>query len=194
MTRGCWDRGGFALVELLVGTGLALAALGALTAAIACGGRLLVRGAARGEVEDVAHIAVEALTFDVRRAGYDPRLVGVERLAEAAADRLTVTADLDANAAVDATSEETVTYLCSAALRRLSRIVGRQSLPLADGVTACAFRYLDASGAPLSLPAGGLATADRARVRAVGLDLALTDATLHAATNRRTLIALRGRP
>jgi Tfp pilus assembly protein PilW len=186
------DTRGASLVELLVGTALALAALGALTAAIACGGRLLVQGGARGELEDVAHIAVEALTFDVRRAGYDPTLAGVERLVEAAADRLTVTADLDGNGAVDGTSEETVAWVCAPAQRRLSRIVGRQSMPLADGVTSCAFRYLDAGGAPIVVPPAGLAAIDRARVRAIALDLDLTAAPLHAPSGRRTVVALRG--
>ena len=182
---------GTGLVELLVGVALALAALGALTASIACGGRLLVQGSARGELEDVAHIAVEALTFDVRRAGYDPTRVGVEGLVEAAADRVAFSADLDGSGAVDDASEETVTYVCSTALRRLSRIVGRQSMPLADGVTGCAFRYLDGSGAALVVPSGGLGAADRVRVRAVGLDLAVAGATLHGRTQRRVLVARR---
>ena len=190
MTRG--RARGASLVELLVGTALAMIALAALTAAIACGGRLLAQGAGRGELEDIAHIAVETLAFDVRRAGYDPRAVGVERVLEAAADHVTVAADLDASGAVDGTSEETVGYLCSASLHRLSRVVGRQSMPLADGVTVCAFRYLDRNGAALAIPAGGLVAADRARVHAVGLDLTLAAPPLHGTTGRRALVAVRG--
>jgi Tfp pilus assembly protein PilW len=184
---------GSGLVELLVGTALGLGALGALTAAIACGGRLLVRDAARGELEDVAQIAVETLTFDARRAGYDPAAAagGVEALREAAPDRLGLAADLDGNGAVDGASEETITYVCSAALRRLSRIVGRQSLPLADGVQACTFLYLDAAGATIPVSSAGLDAAGRARVRAVGIYLTLTATPLHGPARRHVLVALR---
>jgi len=182
-------RRGTSLVELLVGTALAMTALAALTASVSCGGRVLVRGAGRGELEDIAHIAVEALAFDVRRAGYDPTLVGVVALVEAATDHLVVTADLDGNGSIDDASEERITWSCAPG--KLSRLVGRQSLPVADGVTGCAFAYLDATGAPLATPAGGLAAVDRARVRAVALDLTVAADALHAATRRRPVVALR---
>ncbi len=182
---------GASLVELLVGTALGMTALAALTASIACGGRMLVRGAARGELEDVAHLAVEALTFDVRRAGFDPTLVGVQPLVEAATDHVILNADLDGDGVIDDTSEEKITWTCSTAQRKLSRLVGRQSLPLADGVTACAFRYLDATGTALPVPAAGLALADRARVRAVALDVTIAGDAVRAATRRQPAIALR---
>jgi Tfp pilus assembly protein PilW len=183
---------GTTLLDLLVGTALGLTALGALTASIAGGGRLLIQGGARGELEDVTHIAVEALAFDVRRAGWDPRGAGITRLVEAAPDRLTVTADLDGDGAIDVTSEESVQYVCTPPPRRLSRIVGRQSLPLTDGVTACAFQYVDTGGATMVVGAGGLTPAERARVRAVALDLEVALAPLHVASRRRTVVALRG--
>src|SRR5207247_177503 len=78
---------------------------------------------------------------------------------EADADRLVLAADLDGDGAVDDASEETAAYVCLASARRLSRLVGRQSMPLADGVTGCGFRYLDREGAPMAIPPGGLAAA-----------------------------------
>src|SRR5689334_1490214 len=117
---------GTGLVDLLVGTALALAVLSVLTAAVGTGARVLVAGGARGEAEDTAQLAVEAFTFDARRAGWDPRAVGIAPLVEATPSRVTFTADLDANGAVDASSEEKTAHVCTAGVGRLSRIIGRQ--------------------------------------------------------------------
>jgi len=179
------------IVELLVGTLLALLVLGALTAAVAVGARLVVTGGARGEAEDIAQLAVEAFTFDARRAGYDPAAAGIETITQARPDTVTLAADLDGDGVVDTASEEQTAYACSAANQRLSRIIGRQSLPLADGVSACGLRFFDATGAAMVVPAAGLGAADRARVRAVALDVTLVPTALHAATARTALIALR---
>jgi len=184
--------GGFTIVELLVGTTLSLVLLTALTGAVGAGGRLLTALGRRGELEDTADLALEALAFDVRRAGYDPRAAGVASVTDARPTALVLQADLDGDGAVDAASEETTQYVCNTATRRLSRVLGRQSLPLADGVTGCAFRYLDDAGAPIPAPPVGLAAADRARVRAVALDLAL--AAGGAATTRTAMVALRSAP
>src|SRR5581483_774100 len=165
---------GAGLVELLVAAVLAVVVLGMLTAAVAGGARLLTTAGRRGEAEDTAQLALEALLFDVRRAGYDPRGVGVEALA--------------------ATSEETITWVCNLAARRLSRLVGRQSLPLADDARTCALGYLDAAGAPLATPPGGLAAADRARVRSVTLTLALAPPGLARPATRSLRVALRTPP
>ena len=182
------------LVELLVGTALALVVLSALTAAVGTGARLLIASGARGEAEDTAQLALEALTFDVRRAGWDPAASGLVAVREADADRLVLAADLDGDGAVDDASEETAAYVCLASARRLSRLVGRQSMPLADGVTGCGFRYLDREGAPMAIPAGGLAAADRARIGAVALDLVLLPNGLAGRAERSILIALRTAP
>jgi hypothetical protein len=183
---------GATLVDVLVGTTLGLALLSALTAGIGSGGRLLATASARGEADDTVHLAVEALTFDVRRAGYDPTGAGIAPLAEARTDRIVLAADLDADGAVDAGSQEVTSYVCALGTRRLSRILGTQSLPLADGVTRCAFAYLDADGTLLAVPAGGLDAGARARVRAIRLDLTLHGARMRAASERSVLVALRG--
>jgi hypothetical protein len=182
------------VVELLVGSMLSLALLTALTGAIGTGGRVLTALGRRGEIEDTAHVALEALAFDVRRAGWDPAAAGVEALSDARPARLTVQADLDGDGIVDASSEETVTYVCNLAGQKLSRVVGRQSLPLADTVTACAFRYLDATGAVLPAPAAGLPAADRRRVRAVLLDFGLAPNGPGAPTARTAMVTLRTAP
>jgi len=182
---------GTGLVDLLVGTALALAVLSVLTAAVGTGARVLVAGGARGEAEDTAQLAVEAFTFDARRAGWDPRAVGIAPLVEATPSRVTFTADLDANGAVDASSEEKTAHVCTAGVGRLSRIIGRQSLPLADGLSRCAFRYLDATGTAIAVPAAGLSPTALAGVRAVALDLTLLPSGLRGRADRTVLVALR---
>jgi Tfp pilus assembly protein PilW len=184
-------RRGTSLVELLVATTLALLVLGALTAAVGAGARILVGGGARGEAEDTVQLALEAFEFDLRRAGWDPTAAGIAALVQATADRLRVVADLDGDGSVDAASEETTEWVCNASTRRLSRIVGRQSLPLADRVAACAFGYVGADGAPVPIPPGGLDAGACAAVRAVAFDLTLMPNGLAGATRRRLLVGLR---
>jgi Tfp pilus assembly protein PilW len=179
------------VVELLVGTALGLAVLGMLTATVASGARLLIASGARGEAEDTAQLAVEAFTFDARRAGWDPAAAGVAPVTDAQAGRLAFGADLDGDGAVDPASEETAAYVCAPGAARLSRIIGRQSLPLADRVTSCAFRYLDATGTPIATPPGGLDAAARAAIRAVALDLTLLPSGLRGRSERAVVIALR---
>ena len=182
---------GTALLDLLVGAMLGLAVLALLVPAVGSGARLLSAAGARGETEDATDLAIEALTFDVRRAGYDPQRIGVPALVEARADGFVVNADLDGDGAIDPSSEETVEYQWRSGARRLSRIVGRQSMPLGDGVTSCAFRYLDSDGIALGLPVAGLDEADRARVRAVAIDLTLVPPALIAPAARSATVALR---
>jgi hypothetical protein len=182
---------GATLAELLVGTALGLASLALLTAAVAAGGRMLVAAGARGETEDTVHLAVEALRVDVRRAGFDPAAAGVAPLVEARDDGLALAADLDGDGGVATDSEESVAWQCARAARRLSRVVGQQSMPLADGVVACAFRYLDDAGAALATPLG---PADLPRVRAVELTLGVRPPGLVLPSVRTALVALRSVP
>lgn len=188
------SRRGSTLVELLVASTLALLVLGLLTSAIGEGGRLLAAVSARGQAEDTVHGAIEALVFDVRRAGYSPAGLAVDALSEARTDRITLQADLDGNGAVDTSSEEVTAYACALATGRLSRLIGRQSLPLAEGITACAFRYLDAAGGAIAVPAAGLDASARSRVRTIGLDLTLTASRGVSPAARSITVAMRSRP
>jgi Tfp pilus assembly protein PilW len=184
---------GFTLVELTVGLALGLLVVAMLVAATAAGTRLLARAAVRAEGEDTAQLGIEAFVFDVRRAGYDPANAGVAALLLATDTRLTIAADLDRDGAVDPASEEQTTWVCDRVTRKLSRMVGAQSLPLADGVTACALSYLDGAGTTLPAAGAGLDAAARDRVRRVVLDLTLLPSGARAPTTRRVSVALRGR-
>src|SRR4030095_5583488 len=95
-----------------------------------------------------------AFRFDVRRAGFDPAAAGVEGLSAALPDQLTMQADLDADGAIDAGSEEVTRWMCAVGPPRLSRIIGAQSLPVAAPVTRCGLRYFDGAGLELMPPAG----------------------------------------
>jgi Tfp pilus assembly protein PilW len=191
MTGGTRGAG---LLELLIGSALGLGVLASLTGAVGTGTRLLAGASARVEGEDTAQGALEAFTFDVRRAGYDPAAAGIAPVADARADQLVLAADLDGDGIVDPSSEETTAYVCSIGGARLSRITGRQSLPLADRVSTCVFRYFDGAGAPIAVAPGGLDALARGRIRAVALDLVLRPTRLTGETARTVVIALRVAP
>jgi hypothetical protein len=191
MTRGAH---GASLVDLLVGLALAatLAMAGVSAAAVAL--RLLVRVGARLEAVDVAWLAHESFLFGVRRAGFDPRDAGVAPVAEATPQRLALHADLDGDGVVDASSAEVTVFACDLPGRRLSRIAGGQSLPLASTVVACALEYRDAAGVPLVPPPSGLDAAARARIRRVTLTGAVEPAGGGATAPVAATVALRSAP
>ena len=185
---------GATLVVLLIGAVLSLLVLGACTGALGAAGRLLAALGSRAEVEDTAELAMEAFRFDVRRAGFDPAGAGIEALPAAAADRLTLAADLDGDGVLDASSEEITQWLCATSPPHLSRLIGAQSLPVAAPVERCELHYLDAAGVDLPVDAGGLSASDRARVRRVVLELAVEPAGGGAAAVRHAEVALRTAP
>lgn len=187
-SRGCSP------IEALIAAAIGLLVLCAVSAALAGGARALVRGGARAEASDTAALAAEAFLFDVRRAGHDPAAVGVTPITLAGTDRLVIESDLDGSGAIDATSAEHVTWLCNAGTRKLSRVLGAQSLPLADGAVGCAFSYLDAAGAALVPPPAGLDAAARARIALVALDLQLRPRGGGGHVARSLAVALRHRP
>jgi hypothetical protein len=103
-------------------------------------------------------------------------------------------ADLDGDGAIDVASEESTIYACDLGGGRFSRILGGQSLPLANGVTACALRFHDRQGNELVPSPGGLDAAERRRVRLVTLDLAVAGGGLAVASTAHAATALRGLP
>ena len=58
-------------------------------------------------------------------------------------------------------------------------------------MTACRVRYLDATGNTLPVPPTGLPATDRARIRAVALDLTVATPGLTTPAARTTLVGLR---
>jgi len=185
---------GFSLVELLVALGLGLAIAVAAVSATATALRHLTGLALRAEADDILALGLEAFTLDVRRAGFDPRATGLAAVVEASPARLRLQADLDGDGAIDATSEELTTIACDVGGGRLSRIVGTQSLPLANGVVACALDYADETGTALPIPPGGLDAAARRHVRRTTLDVALRPPGSAVSATRSATVALRSMP
>ncbi len=188
------SRAGFSLVELVVALGLGLLVSVAAVAAAATALRHVARFALRAEADDLAYLALETFAFDVRRAGFDPRAIGVAPLAAASASRLTIESDTDGDGTVDGSSEERTTIACDVPGGRLSRIVGSQSLPLANGVVTCALSYADDAGAAIAIPPAGLDATARGRVRRATLDLAIVPPGAAAPATSRTTVALRVHP
>jgi prepilin-type N-terminal cleavage/methylation domain-containing protein len=188
------SRAGFSLPELLVALALGLVLSIAAVAMAATALRHVAGFALRAEADDLAYLALETFTLDVRRAGYDPRAAGVEPLAAASATRLTIQADLDGDGTIDAASEEVTTIACDVPGGRLSRIVGSQSLPLANGVVACTLAYADDGGTAIAVPPAGLDATARRRARRASLDLALVPPGAAAAARSSATVALRVRP
>jgi hypothetical protein len=182
--RGC------GVAELLLGMTLALVVLAGLLGALAVGSAALTSAGRRTEASDTLQLATEALRFDVRRAGFDPRAIGVDPVPEAASNALTLTADLDADGAIDTTSGERIRYRCDPAGGRLSRVVGAQSMPLASELSACRLDYLDDAGTLLVVPPGGLDAAGRAQVRLVRLSVGMVHSGGSIPTTRRLAVAL----
>jgi len=187
-------RSGFSLVELLVALGLGFAIAVAAVAATATALRYLVRLALRAEADDIVVLGLEAFMLDVRRAGFDPRAVGLAAVVEASTARLGLQADLDGDGAIDATSEELTTIACDLPGARLSRIVGSQSLPLANGVVTCSLAYADGTGTSIPVPPAGLDAATRSRVRRATLDLGVRPSAGTTPSSNSATVALRSAP
>jgi Tfp pilus assembly protein PilW len=181
--RGC------GVAELLLGMTLALVVLAGLLGALAVGSAALTSAGRRTEASDTLQLATEALLIDVRRAGFDPRRVGVEPLSEASSESLTLAADLDGDGTIDTASSEQIRYRCMATGGRLSRLVGGQSMPLAAGLSACRIDYTDDAGTPLAAT-GGLDAAERAQVRRITLTVGMTHAGGTVPTSRRLSVAV----
>jgi hypothetical protein len=180
-------------IEALLAATAGLLMLSALTGALAGGARALVRGGARAEVSDTIGLAVEAFLFDIRRAGHDPAGIGVTPVTLARTDRVTLEADLDGDGVIDGASAERVSWVCGTDTRRLSRILGAQSMPVAGGVIGCGLSYLDGEAEPLAAPPTGLDATDRSRIALVVLDLRLLPRGGGPPVERSVAIALRGR-
>lgn len=164
---------GMTLVEVLVT--LVLGA--ALAAAIGWFQRVqflaLEDQAGQIDLQSSARAIVDVFARDVRRAGMDPKCSkAVEALVEASPSVLRFQADLNANGALDASSEDLVYRLAGGA--RVERGQGPTVEPLLEGVdlTGSRIRYFDGGGNEILGPSG-LTAAQRAQVRRVRLELAV---------------------
>jgi len=163
---------GLTLIELLVGMVLGLVGAAAMTALLRVGVAAWMRAGAAAEVTTEVADGVDQLVRDVRLAGYDPTASASPGLTLVAADRIELTADLDGDGTIDASSEEHVAYRVAASSRSLQRVVGAQSLPIVSDVAAggLVLGYFDRAGTRLDPAAAGTAAA----TRVVTIDLTAT--------------------
>jgi type II secretory pathway component PulJ len=147
------------MAEMLV----ALSLLGLVLAATAPALDQIVRafgeGAARVETVQSARVALARLAHDVRAAGYGGSAADFAAVAVAEPSRIVLQSDLNGDAVI-AGAGETIAWRVVAGVLR--RDAGGGAQPVANGVRALAFAYLDADGR---------ATATPAAVRAVRIEL-----------------------
>ena len=182
---------GSVLVAPLVGAALGLVVLAGLTTSLAQAARWVIRAEKRMAVASAAERLLQALAFDLRQAGWDPTGAAAAGLVQATPTALELRADLDGDGVVDAASAERVRYRYVAPQRTVSRLLGAQSMPLADDVTELTFAYLGADGRALTLPPAGLVPSDLPLVRAIRVGLVVSPPG-GVAVRRSVAIALRG--
>jgi type IV pilus assembly protein PilW len=185
----------FGVPELLLAAFVASIVLSSLVTFVGAQVRTFRRTEHLLAANETVRIVLDVMSRDLRQAGFDPSGVALEALAAANATALTLQRDDDGDGTIDGDSEEVVAYVFRPAQGTLSRVVGRQSMPLADGLAADGFRlaYFDSAGTEITSPSG-LDAAARAAVRRVRITLLLRDASRTALAGGSTEVALRNRP
>jgi type II secretory pathway component PulJ len=164
---------GTTLVELVVGAGLAASVLVAPVVGLATQATLYRRLEARAAAAQTVRLVLEVVSRDVRRAGFDPQRSGLAPILSADTVTIVVQSDDDGDGTVDTRSEETTAYAFRPDTGVLYRTVGRQTMPLAEGLTATGFAlvYVDRAGRPID-GTGGVSGLDLPRIRRVGIAVA----------------------
>jgi Tfp pilus assembly protein PilW len=170
---------GLTLVELVIGTALAMATLATFTALLTSILAARARAAEAAEAMTAVASAIDQIVRDVRLAGYDPLARGIAGVVTPTAQSVVLRADLDGSGDVDTSSEEQITYRLNAAGDALQRLVGQQNLPILSDVAAGGFRlrYFDVHAVELDPSSAGAAD----RVRLVTIELALRATSAHGA-------------
>jgi type II secretory pathway component PulJ len=171
MTR---SRGGFSLVELMVGM-VFLAMFGLVVhqccAALLRGVRVLE---AASEAQETARLGVQLMVADLREAGYGPNGALADGVRRAARDVVALARDLNGDGDVDDANER-VSYQYAADRHALLRGLGdAPPQPLLNDLAddGLVFTYLDTAGEPLpAMPE--LDAGQRARIRRIAVRLAI---------------------
>jgi type II secretory pathway component PulJ len=129
--------------------------------------------AAQLDIQTSARAIVDVFARDVRRAGMDPTCAkNVTAVVDASPTALRFQADLNANGALDAASEDLLYRLVDGI--RVERGQGTTVEPLLEDIdlSGSRIRYFDAAGSEL-LASTSLTAAQRALIRRVRLELAV---------------------
>lgn len=187
---------GFTIVELVVAILIASASTAALVGGVATLARTYRRIEERTFAQQTARLVLELMSRDLRRAGFDPRGSGLDPILVAGDHVVQIQADVDGSGIVDDRSEELVAYVFRPNDGTLTRVVGRQSMPIASGLPpdGCRLAFFDAAGGELADDGVGLDGPRRATIRRVRLQVVVRDRAEAILVDAATEVALRNRP
>jgi hypothetical protein len=164
---------GGTLVEVLAST-LVMSILAAMAYGFARSALVSVRVLdTRSEAQEVAVMAVDVLTRELRLAGFSGAGELRPGVTVAEAERVEVVADLNGDGDTNDAHEQ-ITYLYDAATRLLMRGTGGGSpQPFVADVPAggLRFTYYDATGGEIVPGVAGLSVAERRRIQSIGIRL-----------------------
>jgi type IV pilus assembly protein PilW len=155
---------GFTLIELMVGMGIAMVMLAAVTSTFISQTKIYHAQEQVNEMQQNARGAVDLMIRELKMAGYNPAeaaFVGVTYNST----QLMIQADLDGDGEISTSSAdyEQITYAYDSANKRITRALGvGGAQSLAENVTAFTFGYLDIAGN---------ATTDSAAIRQVSVQI-----------------------
>ena len=185
-------RRGFTLLEALLATAITAVVLGAIYTMYLANQETFLRGEARSDLQQSARIAMDAMLRALRGLGYDPRLTGrfgfrdpANRgggagcpdgsLGCATQAEIRFTMDDDGDGLVDDVGTERIGFrLRDEILQKIKPGAAVNPQPLATGITALRFTFLDAVGRTIPDPpdaASNLAPGQRDAIRRVRIEL-----------------------
>lgn len=189
-------RAGLTVVEILVAILITSASTAALVGGVATLARAYRRIEERTLAQQTARLVLELVNRDLRRAGFDPTGSGLDPILAAGDHVLQIQADDDGSGVIDDRSEELVAYVFQPRDGILSRVVGRQSMPIASGLPpdGCRLAFLDAAGDALIDEGTGLDGPRRAAIRRVRLRVIVRDGTGTILADAASEVTIRNRP
>lgn len=188
--------GGFSLPELLAATLIAALTMTALVNFTVVQSRAFARADTRLAASQDMRLVLDVISRDIRQAGFDAHGLAVEPIVAAGAMRLVLQRDDDEDGVLDSSGRERIGYLFRPGVGTLSRMVGRQSMPLASNLPPDGFRlaYVDRAGATLRTDGVDLDPAEREAVRRIDVTLITRDTDGAPLTSITTGVALRNLP
>jgi type II secretory pathway component PulJ len=179
---------GYSLVEVLVAMGLGMVALATLTAFNRFQLFALRNQASQVDLQLTARTIVDLMAREIRRAGMDPTCAkNFEAISRASGTQLRIKSDLNGGGGIGS-GDENIRYNYSSSRKEIQRITSAGTDVLLDSVPAgsLSFGYYDANGTLLNPSSAGdesdvisssgfLSTAQKASVRRIRINLALTD-------------------
>ena len=185
-------RRGFTLLEALLATAITAVVLGAIYTMYLANQETFLRGEARSDLQQSARIAMDAMLRALHGLGYDPRLTGRFGFRDpanpgggagcpdgsvgcATQAEIRFTMDDDGDGLVDNVGTERVGFrLRDGILQKIKPGAALNPQPLATGITALRFTFLDAAGRTIPDPpdaTSNLAPGQRDAIRRVRIEL-----------------------